>query len=174
MPELIKAIEARAASRTAKDQVSGAILLAQNGRVLFQQAYGLADRADHKPNSLDTQFRFGSMGKMFTAVAIMQLVHDGRIELEAPIGRYLANYPNQDVATKMNVAHLLTHTGETGDIFGPEFDTHKAELRSTKDYVDLYGTRGTLSRLFYHKLRGRNGPDCVEKLCSGCLRGSTR
>lgn len=140
-PMLIKAVQARAASRTAKDQFSGAILLAQRGRVLFQKAYGLADRANHKPNTLDTQFRFGSMGKMFTAVAIMQLAQDGKVDLEAPIGRYLANYPNQDVATKVTVANLLTHTGGTGDIFGPDFDAHKASLRSLKDYVDLFGTR---------------------------------
>lgn len=141
LPALIEAIEARAASRAAEDQFSGAILVAQRGRVLFQKAYGLADRANRKPNSLDTQFRFGSMGKMFTAVAIMQLVEKGKIDLEAPIGRYLADYPNQDTATKVTVAHLLSHTGGTGDIFGPDFNRNKASLRSTKDYVDLYGNR---------------------------------
>ena len=141
LPALIEAIETRAASRAAKDQFSGAILLAQNGRILFQKAYGLADRARRKPNRLDTQFRFGSMGKMFTAVAIMQLVEKGKIDLEAPIGRYLINYPNQDIATQVTVANLLSHTGGTGDIFGPDFDRRKASLRSTKDYVDLYGSR---------------------------------
>jgi D-alanyl-D-alanine carboxypeptidase len=141
LPALIEAIDARAASRTAKDQFSGAILLAQNGRVLFQKAYGLADRARHEPNRLDTQFRFGSMAKMFTAVAVMQLVEKGKIDLEAPIGRYLPDYPNQETATKVTVANLLSHSGGTGDIFGPEFDRRKASLRSTKDYVDLYGNR---------------------------------
>jgi CubicO group peptidase (beta-lactamase class C family) len=141
LPALIEAVEARAAQRAAKDQFSGAILLAQGGRVLFQKAYGLADRARAKPNTPDTQFRFGSMGKMFTAVAIMQLAEKGRIDLQAPIGRYLTNYPNQDIATKVTVAHLLSHTGGTGNIFGPDFDRHKASLRSTKDYVDLYGSR---------------------------------
>jgi D-alanyl-D-alanine carboxypeptidase len=141
LPALIEAVEARAASRAAKDQFSGAILLAQGGRVLFQKAYGPADRAHHKPNRLDTQFRFGSMGKMFTAVAIMQLVEKGKIDLEAPIGRYLADYPNQDIAAKVTVANLLSHTGGTGDIFGRDFDRRKASLHSTKDYVDLYGSR---------------------------------
>lgn len=141
LPVLIKAVEARAASRAAKDQFSGALLLAQNGRVLFQKAYGLASRADHKPNTLDTQFRFGSMGKMFTAVAIMQLVEGGKIDLGAPVGRYLADYPNRDIATKVTVANLLTHTGGTGDIFGPDFDLLRSSLSSTKDYVNLYGNR---------------------------------
>jgi CubicO group peptidase (beta-lactamase class C family) len=138
---LIEALDERAASREAQDQFSGAILLAKGGRVLFQKAYGLADRERRKPNRLDTQFRFGSMGKMFTAVAIMQLVEKGKVHLEAPIGRYLADYPNKEIATKVTVANLLSHTGGTGNIFGPEFDRHKASLRSTKDYVDLYGGR---------------------------------
>ncbi|WP_165356270.1 serine hydrolase [Sphingosinicella sp. BN140058] len=141
LPALVKAVEARAAGRAAKDQFSGAILLAHGGRVLFEKAYGLADRASRKPNRLDTQFRFGSMGKMFTAVAIMQLAEKGKIDLDAPIGRYLTDYPNQDIATKVTVAHLLSHTGGTGDIFGPDFDRNKASLRSTKDYVALYGDR---------------------------------
>jgi D-alanyl-D-alanine carboxypeptidase len=141
LPALIEAIDERAASRAARDQFSGAILLAQGGRVLFEKAYGLADRASRRPNRPDTQFRFGSMGKMFTAVAIMQLAERGKIDLQAPIGRYLANYPNRDIATKVTVAHLLSHTGGTGNIFGPDFDRKKASLRSTKDYVDLYGAR---------------------------------
>jgi CubicO group peptidase (beta-lactamase class C family) len=141
LPALVQEVDARAAKRAAQDQFSGAILLAQNGRVLFQKAYGLADRARSKPATLATQFRFGSMGKMFTAVAIMQLVQQGRIDLDGPIGRYLADYPNRDVATTVTVAHLLSHTGGMGDIFGPDFDRQKASLRSTKDYVDLYGNR---------------------------------
>jgi CubicO group peptidase (beta-lactamase class C family) len=141
IPALIEAARARAASRAAAGQFSGAILLAQRGRVLFQQAYGLADRALGTTNSLDTQFRFGSMGKMFTAVSIMQLVERGEVDLQAPIGRYLPNYPNQDIASKVTVAHLLSHTGGTGDIFGPEFSRAKASLRTTQDYVNLYGNR---------------------------------
>jgi CubicO group peptidase (beta-lactamase class C family) len=141
LPALIEAVDARAASRAAKDEFSGTILLAQGGHVLFQKAYGLADRALGKPNTLDTQFRFASMGKMFTAVAIMQLIEQGKVDLEAPIGRYLAGYPNRDIATKVTVAHLLSHTGGTGDIFGPDFVGRKGSLSSTRDYVDLYGSR---------------------------------
>jgi CubicO group peptidase (beta-lactamase class C family) len=141
LPALIKAIDNRASSRAAKDQFAGAVLVAKGGRVLFQKAFGLANREKREPNRLGTQFRFGSMGKMFTAVAIMQLVEQGKIELEAPIGRYLIDYPNQSMATSVTVAHLLSHTGGTGNIFGPEFDKRKISLRSTKDYVDLYGAR---------------------------------
>lgn len=140
-PALMKAFSARAAHYAENGDFSGAVLLAKRGHVLFEKAYGFADREARKPNQLNTQFRFGSMGKMFTMIAIMQLVQDGKVDLSAPIGRYLKGYPNQDIATKVTVANLLTHTGGTGDIFGPDFDAHKASLRDLKDYVDLYGKR---------------------------------
>jgi CubicO group peptidase (beta-lactamase class C family) len=82
------------------------------------------------------------MNKMFTAAAILQLVEAGKIELTAPLGKYLPDYPNRDVATRVTIHNLLTHTGGTGDIFGPDFEAHRKELRTLADYVDLYGKRG--------------------------------
>jgi CubicO group peptidase (beta-lactamase class C family) len=81
------------------------------------------------------------MNKMFTAVAILQLVEADKVELAAPLGRYLRDYPNKDVARRVTIHHLLTHTGGTGDIFGPDFDLHRAKLRTLADYVELFGER---------------------------------
>ena len=114
------------------------------GRPLVQGAWGLADREAHIANGPDTQFRFGSMGKMFTAVAVMQLVQAGRLDLTAPLGTYLKDYPNAEIAGKVTLDQLLTHTGGTGDIFGPEFTAHRLELRDPRDYVALYGARAPL------------------------------
>lgn len=130
-------------SRLAEDgEFSGAVLVAKNGQVLFAEAYGLADRDQGIINRLDTRHRIGSMNKMFTAVAILQLVEAGEVQLDAPIGDYLTGYPNEEVATTVSIHHLLTHTGGTGDIFGPDFNAHRLELRSHADYVELYGERG--------------------------------
>ena len=118
------------------------MLVAKDGDVLFRKAYGLADREQRIANTLQTRFRIGSMNKMFTAVAILQLVEAGKLELTAPLGTYIPDYPNRDVATKVTIHHLLTHTGGTGDIFGPDFDAHRNELRTLADYVTLYGQRG--------------------------------
>ena len=82
------------------------------------------------------------MNKMFTAVATLQLVEAGKLALDDPIGKYLPDYPNKEVASKVTVRHLLTHTGGTGDIFGPEFEQHRLKLREHRDYVKLYGARG--------------------------------
>jgi D-alanyl-D-alanine carboxypeptidase len=75
-------------------------------------------------------------------VAILQLVEAGKVKLTAPLGTYLPDYPNRDVATKVTIHQLLTHTAGTGDIFGPDFDAHRTELRTLADYVRLYGKRG--------------------------------
>jgi CubicO group peptidase (beta-lactamase class C family) len=124
------------------DRFSGAVLVAKEGEVLFSKAYGLADREQRIPNTVQTRFRIGSMNKMFTAVAILQLVEAGKVDLKAPLGTYLTDYPNKEVATDVTIHHLLTHTGGTGDIFGPEFEAHREELRTLDDYVELYGERG--------------------------------
>jgi CubicO group peptidase (beta-lactamase class C family) len=82
------------------------------------------------------------MNKMFTAAAVLQLVQAGKIRLDDPLGKHLTNYPNRDVASKVTIHHLLTHTGGTGDIFGPAFESRRLELRTLNDYVSLYGSRG--------------------------------
>ena len=82
------------------------------------------------------------MNKMFTAVATLQLVEAHKLALDDPIGKHLPDYPNKEVAAKVTVRHLLTHTGGTGDIFGPEFEEHRLQLREHRDYLKLYGSRG--------------------------------
>jgi D-alanyl-D-alanine carboxypeptidase len=71
----------------------------------------MADRDKKIPNQLGTKFRIGSMNKMFTATAVLQFVQAGKINLTDPLGKYLPDYPNKDVATKVTIHHLLTHTG---------------------------------------------------------------
>jgi D-alanyl-D-alanine carboxypeptidase len=140
--EALAALESFVREEAAADRFGGAVLVAKDGQVLFGEAYGLADREREIPNTVQTRFRIGSMNKMFTAVAILQLVEAGEVELTAPLGTYLADYPNREVAEQVTIHHLLTHTGGTGDIFGPEFDAHREELRTLADYVELYGERG--------------------------------
>ena len=139
--QAIAALRAEVERQVAADQFAGTVMLTKNGKTLFSGAYGLADREKKIKNELNTQFRIGSMNKMFTAVAVLQLAQSGKIKLTAPLGEYLTDYPNGNLATKVTIHHLLTHTGGTGDFFGPEFDAHRLELRTLQDYVKLYGKR---------------------------------
>jgi CubicO group peptidase (beta-lactamase class C family) len=120
---------------------SGVWLWAKNGKVITSGARGKADREKGIDNTLNTRFRMGSMNKMFTAVATLQLVERGKLSLDDTIGKILPGYPNANVASKVKVRHLLSHTGGTGDIFGPEFEAHRPELKTLQDYVKLYGER---------------------------------
>ena len=139
---LVAAVRARLEAAAQAGEFSGAVLVAREGRTLFEGAYGLADRERGVANTPHTQFRVGSMNKMITAVAALQLVQAGTLRLDAPLGTWLTGYPNAEVASAVTPHHLLTHTGGTGDIFGPQFTAHRTELRTTGDYLELYGARG--------------------------------
>jgi CubicO group peptidase (beta-lactamase class C family) len=139
--DLLVALRAKLQKDFAADKFAGAVLLAKDGKAILSSAGGMADREKKIPNTLNTKFRIGSMNKMFTAVSILQLVQAGKISLGDPVGKYLADYPNKDIATKVTIQHLLTHTGGTGDFFGPQFDAHRLELKTLQDYVKLYGER---------------------------------
>jgi D-alanyl-D-alanine carboxypeptidase len=140
--DAVAALADHAAERARADEFAGAVLVARHGKVLLEDAWGRADRKAEIANSPATRFRIGSMNKMFTAVATLQLVEAHKLALDDPIGQYLPGYPNKEVAAKVTVRHLLTHTGGTGDIFGPEFEAHRLELREHRDYLKLYGSRG--------------------------------
>ena len=138
----VAAVQARTDELAKQDRFSGAILIAQRGKVLLERGWGQEDRATGKPVKLDTLFRIGSMNKMFTAVAILQLVEAGKVALQNTVDTYLPDYTNRDVAEKVTLRELLNHTGGTGDIFGSQFDANRATLKTNADYVKLYGTRG--------------------------------
>jgi len=139
--ELLGAVRKKLQDDAAADRFAGAVLITKAGKPVLEQAYGLADREHKASNTLKTRFRIGSMNKMFTAVSTLQLAQAGKLDLNDPLGKYLTDYPNKDVASKVTIHELLTHTGGTGDIFGPEFEAHRLELRTLQDYVKLYGNR---------------------------------
>ena len=140
----VRALRAKLEADVKAGTFSGAVLVTREGKTLFEGAYGLADREKNVPNTVQTKFRVASMNKMLTAAAILQLVQEGKLRLDAPLGTYLPDYPNADVRSKVTLHHLLTHTGGTGDIFGPQFMANRLQLRDISDYLQLYGTRGLL------------------------------
>ncbi|HTL58735.1 MAG TPA: serine hydrolase domain-containing protein [Candidatus Limnocylindrales bacterium] len=140
-PAAVAAWKAEIDKADSAGKFSGVWLWAKNGNAITSGARGKADRETGIDNTLKTRFRIGSMNKMFTAVATLQLVERGKLSLDDTIGKILPDYPNTNVACKVKVRHLLSHTGGTGDIFGPEFEAHRLELKTLQDYVKLYGER---------------------------------
>jgi D-alanyl-D-alanine carboxypeptidase len=139
--ELWKALKARLDLLAGQGLFSGSVLIARHDKVLFTDVRGAQDRDKGVPNRLDTRFNLGSMNKMFTAVSIAQLEQAGKLKVTDTVGKHIPDYPNRDVASKVTIHHLLTHTGGTGDTFGPERDANLDKIKEPKDYIALYGKR---------------------------------
>lgn len=137
----LKAVEDRAREEEKNDKFSGVYLIARDGKVLAAKAFGWEDRDAKRKATLDTKFRIGSMNKMFTAVATLQLVAAKKLSLDGTVGTYLPDYPNKEVVEKVTIRHLLTHTGGTGDFFGPEYEANRLALKTHADYMALFGAR---------------------------------
>ncbi len=117
----------------AADVFSGAVLLAKDGVVVFQGAYGTANKDFNVPNRIDTKFNLGSMNKMFTAVAIAQLVERGKLSFDDPLAKFLPDFPDKESAQKIKIKHLLTHTAGLGGYFSQKWAESSRDLYRTVD-----------------------------------------
>ncbi len=123
--------------KTEGNTFSGTVLIAKDGNPTFQRAYGYASKRFEVPNKLDTKFNLGSLNKSFTTVAILQLVEDGKISIDDPIGKYLDIFP-QDIAEKVTIQHLLNMKSGWGDYWGNEYYlSHQNSLRTIGDYMEF-------------------------------------
>ncbi len=96
------------------DNFSGVVLVAKDFVPFASRATGYADRARGAPNATITPFNIASITKLFTAVAIGQLIDQGKVALDDPLTKYLPTYP-KPVGDRITIAMLLGHTAGTGD-----------------------------------------------------------
>ncbi|HKP48191.1 MAG TPA: serine hydrolase domain-containing protein [Pyrinomonadaceae bacterium] len=136
--ELVREIDRFMNRLVAADAFSGNLLVAKGEKVLFKKSYGLASKAYNIPNRLDTKLNIASVGKMFTAIAIAQLAEQGKLAFTDKIGKYLTDYPNKEVAEKVTIHHLLTHSSGLGDTYSANYICHKGVLREVKDWLPLF------------------------------------
>jgi CubicO group peptidase (beta-lactamase class C family) len=134
---------ARLAEQLARaDQFSGVVLLKRHGRVIFERAYGLADRDAARPNTAETPFALASVGKMFTAVLVAQLVEQDKVRLGSTIGSLLPNFPAGQTKSQVTVHQLLTMSSGIPDVFRlPQFWMTLAGARTLSDLWPVFATR---------------------------------
>ncbi len=136
---------------------SGAVLVARDGRQVYASARGVADLATNAPVNVETRFPMASIGKVFTHVAIAQLIAAGRVSPDDTVGELLPNYPNA-VTRTATVAQLIDHRAGVADIFGPAFrNTPKEQFTSNADYYRFVSTQPPLF-----------APGERQEYCNGC------
>lgn len=113
-PPDLRAFDQFVREQAAKDAFSGSLLLLRRGRPVLARSYGRAN--DSAPNGPDTLFAMASMTKLFTAVAIAQLVQAGKLAYTSTLGTYVSGFP-AEIADTVKIHHLLTHTSGLGDTF---------------------------------------------------------
>jgi CubicO group peptidase (beta-lactamase class C family) len=121
------------ASLRAHDIAGAVVVVVKDGQILLSKGYGHADAAERKPVDPDqTLFRVGSVSKLFTATAVMQLVEQGKIDLDADINTYLDFPVVGRGGKKITVRHLLTHRAGFEEGYKQSFVYERiAELTST-------------------------------------------
>lgn len=117
---------------------SGAVLVARGEQVVFARAYGLADRAAGRANTLDTPINLGSMNKMFTAVAIGQLVAAGKLDWQDTVGEHLPDYPNARVRDSVTIHQLLTHSSGVGSYWNDAYEARKDQIDSQAKFAATF------------------------------------
>jgi len=119
---------------TAQDRFSGVVLPARGSDVLLSSPHNQACRRFGVPNQPDTRFDIASVGKMFTAVAVGQLVDAGLLSFDQPLASYLPDYPPA-VAERVTIHHLLTHTSGLGSIFAGGWEIASQARFRTIDHL---------------------------------------
>ncbi|WP_342250350.1 serine hydrolase [Sphingomonas sp. OTU376] len=126
------ALDAYLRAATRNEQFSGTVLLARGGKPVFVRSYGMANYELGVPNGADTVYRLASVTKQFTALAVMQLQEQGKLQVDDPICRYLTDCPV--VWQPITIRQLLNHTSGIPNFSSlPEWD----EMLSRRDYKPI-------------------------------------
>ena len=155
--DLDRALDAYLAARAQAGEFAGVVAIAKDGKVVFQKAYGLANREAKTPVMASTRFNIASIGKAFTKTAVGQLVSQGRIALTDTIGKWLPDYPNAE-SRAATVDQLLNHQAGIADFFGPAFAAApKSQFASNADYYRFVSVQAPLF-----------APGTQRQYCNGC------
>lgn len=120
-----------------KDLFSGTVLIAKGDKIIYQKAVGLSDKEQNTENNIETKFNLGSMNKMFTSVAIAQLVENNKLAFADKLITHLP-YLNKKIFGDITIEQLLTHTSGTGDFFlFPKFDAIADTAKTITAYVNI-------------------------------------
>jgi CubicO group peptidase (beta-lactamase class C family) len=127
-------------SLAADNKLSGVFLVAKDGVTIASKSTGVANKATGTAIDVNTRFNLGSMNKMFTAVAVAQLSQAGKLSFTDTVAKYLPDYPNKEVAEKVTIHQLLTHTSGMGMYWNEKFMAQRDKLLTVAAHLPLFAT----------------------------------
>jgi CubicO group peptidase (beta-lactamase class C family) len=127
-------------SLAGENKLAGVLLVAKDGVTVASKVAGVANKTTAAPIDLNTKFNLGSMNKMFTSVAIAQLAQAGKLSFTDTIARHLPDYPNKEVADKVTIHQLLTHTSGLGMYWNEKFMAQREKLLTVAAHLPLFAS----------------------------------
>src|ERR1700740_3528066 len=138
---------------------SGVVVVTRGNDIVYQKAFGLADRTFSVPNTVDTKFHIASVSKPFTAAAILLLAERGKLSIDDHVSKFVPDFPNGD---RITIEELLTHYSGLDDASStPEYDNWSRFPQTPASLVEKLaklplesepGTRYSYSNSNYHLL----------------------
>jgi hypothetical protein len=120
------------------DVFSGTVLLAHDNNIIFEGAYGEANKDFRVKNNLETKFNLGSINKVFTAIAIAQLVEKNQLSFDDPLSKFMPDFPDTFSAKKIKISHLLAHTSGFGHYMNAKYwASSKMAFKTIDDCLTL-------------------------------------
>ncbi|RFZ91344.1 tetratricopeptide repeat protein [Mucilaginibacter conchicola] len=127
----------------ADHQINGSVLVAAQGKVLYDHSYGIANVHTHQVNAIDTKYVMASVSKPLTAIAVFQLIEKGKLKLDEPVARYLPTFSLKDIT----VRNLLAHTSglpNTEELFGGQLKANPDKQYTNADILPALVAFGTV------------------------------
>ena len=119
------------------DEPGAVVLVSKKGQIVYKKAFGIANLEFNIPMQVDNVFWIASIGKQFTAIAILQLMEQGKLSLQDEITKFLPDYPTQ--GAKITIEHLLTHTSGIHNFSGMRDPEKKLALDCTpQEVIDFF------------------------------------
>lgn len=133
--ELIEKVRTLLNDQESEGRFSGTVLVARGDHPILTEARGYAILPEVLPNQVNTKFNIASVTKMLTAVAVIQLIANGKLDLHVPVADYDPALPH---ASEITIHQLLTHTAGFDRYWNDTYRAARSDLRTIADYLKLF------------------------------------
>jgi CubicO group peptidase (beta-lactamase class C family) len=106
--------------------INGNVLIAENGKIVYEKSFGFSDFKNKLPNNDFSEFTLGSVSKTLTSTAILQLLEKGKLKLDNPLIKYFPEFPYPEIT----IRHLLSHTSGL-----PDYDLYKDQMDKSPNKI---------------------------------------